>query len=236
MNRLREFVRLPTGWIWAGGLEAFKFGRGGEGSTRCAGLMLLIVLAQHADDQDGHARMTYDDLRLATGLSRAKIAFGLAVAEGHGLIARVPEQGASVYRLVGYDQTQGWAKLPASALYDRGGRLRAFHGIGVRGKASLDAVKLFLLCLAMRNNASNVAEVGYDVIARRAGIARGDIARAKSLLIAHGLLLIEAQPMGYGARTGSHLYRIPQLDRHVHAGTRDYAASRGLDPVDSVEF
>jgi DNA-binding transcriptional ArsR family regulator len=112
---LQQWVRLPTGWIQSHGLQQFRWA-GAERSDNTAALMLLIPLAHRADHQSGIARLTYDQLGVATGLSRAKISGGLSVLGMHGLIARDIE-GRSTYQVCNYDPGRGWAKLPAKRLY-----------------------------------------------------------------------------------------------------------------------
>jgi hypothetical protein len=72
MTEPRDWARLPSRWIENGGLKNFKWRRDGEGSANVAALMMLAVIAHHAD-QSGAATLTYDDLSdLLGGLSRAK--------------------------------------------------------------------------------------------------------------------------------------------------------------------
>jgi hypothetical protein len=72
---MRDWVRLPTGWIRDHGLTEFRWA-GPDKADHTAALMVLAVIAHHADDQSGIARRTYDQLGAATGLSRAKISGG----------------------------------------------------------------------------------------------------------------------------------------------------------------
>lgn len=68
-TKLLPFSRLPSRWITDGGLKAFKWSaRDGANST--AALLVLAVIVHHAD-QAGLATLTYDQLTMATGISRS---------------------------------------------------------------------------------------------------------------------------------------------------------------------
>ena len=73
---MRQWVKLPSTWIEEGGLSAFKW-RVGQGASETAALMALMVIAHRANLEDGIARATYDNLMIATGISRTKISDGL---------------------------------------------------------------------------------------------------------------------------------------------------------------
>lgn len=124
-----------------------------------AALMALTVIAHHVTNRTGLVRLTYNAMCHATGLSRAKLARGLAVLEAQKLIEREPE-GRSTLQLVAYNREYGWAKLPAKSMY-RAGEITAFHDFTLRNPVELDALKLFLLLIAMRDSATNFAKIGY---------------------------------------------------------------------------
>jgi hypothetical protein len=143
---MKSWVKLPTGWIEAGGLTSFRW-RQGEGSANVAGLMLLAVIAHHADDERGIAQVTYDRLQAATDLSRAKISNGLSALVDRGLIERLGVQ--STYRIADFDPARGWGKLPARGLY-RKDAIPAFHEFRLRRRTELDALKLYYGIVARR--------------------------------------------------------------------------------------
>lgn len=189
MTRIRQhWVKLPTAWIQSGGLTKFKWAKS-VGSDNVAALMLLLVISHHVERERGFATMSYDEMSSWTGLSRAKVAAGIRCLRAHNLIKSVDDQRGR-YRLVGYDETSGWAQVPARGLYV-GERILAFSGFHLRRKAELDALKLYLLFAARRNNGSNVAIIGNAKIEEQAGITRNDIKTAQSLLAAAGLIHVE---------------------------------------------
>lgn len=140
---LKKWVRLPSRWIENEGLAKLRWSVAGQGANNIAALMALTAIAHSADGDTGVAKTTYDELCAATGLSRAKLSYGLDVLENLQVIERL-EQGRSRYRLANYDPYAGWAKLPARSMYS-GDRIAAFQEFRLRRIVELDALKLFFL-------------------------------------------------------------------------------------------
>jgi hypothetical protein len=118
---LLKFVRLPNDWIERHGLKQFSWSASGVAAL--AALMTLMVIAQHADQETGEARMTYNDLQRATGLSRTTIAGGLGILEG----VLIDRKGQSNFTLRNFDQFRGYALMPAKPLYSTKGRVLFFR-------------------------------------------------------------------------------------------------------------
>ena len=212
----RKWVNLPSTWIEEHGLKTFKWKDGGSDNT--AALMVLIVIAHHAEAGTGIAKVTYEDLHAATSISRAKISRGLNLLEDRGIIKRW-QDGRSSFQLVGYDLTGGWCKLPAQPLYV-GDLVEAFAYFTLRNKTELNALKLYLLFAARRGRDTNLANISLDKITEYAGVRRYEIKAATSLLASLSLAYIERLPSlanGYGV---ANAYRLAGLDTSVHMGTR----------------
>ena len=140
---MRHWVRVPSMWIEDGGLKELQWTNAkGSGSDNIAALMALAPIAHNAD-QDGLAKCTYDQLSLATGLSRAKVSAGLSVLAALGLIEREPS-GRSTFQLANYQVAGGWSKLPARRMYGSG-RIIAFEHFHLRTMTELHALKLYYL-------------------------------------------------------------------------------------------
>ena len=188
--------------------------------------MTLTVVAHHANEENGIARLTYDELCSATGLSRAKLSNGLDVLERIGVVNRTPE-GRSTYELSNFDPRAGWAKLPAKCMYSSE-RILAFDDFRLRQATELNALKLFFLFVARRGRDTNMANIGFDKIEDYTGIERPKIKAATSLLAAHSLVYIEHLPRQTNEIGVFNAYRIVGLDSYVHMGTR----GRGMGEVD----
>jgi hypothetical protein len=219
---MRNWVRLPSQWIDDDGLWDFQWGGGAPAGSDCAAaLMVLAPIAHHADDE-GLARCTYDQLSLATGLSRSKIANGLSVLNEFDLIDRAPS-GRSTFKLSKYNERGGWSKFPARPLY-AGGRITAFEHFTLRTMTELHALKLYYLFARRRSNDTNMAHISYEKIEEYTWIDRAKIRRAISLLAAVGLVHVERTPSTLNDYGMANAYRLAHLDPYVHLGTR------GRDP------
>jgi hypothetical protein len=213
----REWVRLPTDWIMQDeGLRRLRWTQD-TGSNNVAALMSLAVIAHHAEDESGNAKLTYDTICAATGLSRAKVAGGLAVLEKLEVVNR-NGLGRSVYSLANYRLQGGWGKLPADGLY-RGGRIDAFEEFYLRRLVELNALKIYFLVVAARNNGTNLAHIGYEKISQHTGIAQNKIKQATSMLAAVGLVYVEHVPSRESEFGISNAYRLAHLDSYRHMGT-----------------
>lgn len=216
MKGMKEWIMLPTGWIRDGKLTAFRW-TGGGGSANTAALMSLICIA-HAIDDTGETKLTYDQMCLATGLSRAKLSEGLSVLAERGLIERSPS-GRSTFRLVSFNPKAGWGKLPAKRLYRKDGQITGFEDFKLRHPVELAALKIYLLIVAFRANATNLTHLSYDKFEELAGIERSRIKKALSLLINAGLIHIERAPSTANDHAMSNSYRLVGLDPYRHLGT-----------------
>lgn len=217
-----EFVRLPVAWIADNRLKEFKWANGGRGADEVAALMTLVAVAHCADQENGRARLTYDELTKRTTLSRAKVSRGLTVLEARNLITRRIDGRRSDVGLTNYERDRGWAKLPVKSMY-AGGRIRAFDEFSLRRVVELDAMKLFFLFAARRDRKSNLANISYDTIEGYTGIARQRIKSATSLLAALSMVYVEQTPSTHSDFGVSNAYRIVGVESHIHMGTRGRA-------------
>jgi hypothetical protein len=213
--KMRDWVRLPTGWIVTGGLANLRW-EAQKGADNAAALMSLGVIAHHADDETGVSQITYDQVCAATGLSRAKISAGLKILAEMKLIER-RTNGRSSIRLADYDRTKGWGKLPARKMYSAG-YIPAFSDFSLRRPAELNALKLYYAVVAFRNNDTNVAQISYDSIEKHTGIDRAKIKGGLNVLAANGLVHIEYLPASTVGHV-SNAYRLAHLDPYSHMGT-----------------
>ncbi len=216
MSRLKNWTKLPTNWIEDRGLVAIKWGKG-EGSSNIAALMLLAVIGHYFDEDALSSEVTYNTFAIATGLSRTKISHGITALEEHGIIERL-ENRQSNYRLMNFDPSAGWGKLPANRLYHNG-MITAFQEFHLRKKVELDALKLYFAIIARRDNDSNLARMNYDTIEDYAGIPRNRIKSAISLLAANSLIHVEHVASTVSEYGIANAYRLSHLDPRRHMGS-----------------
>jgi hypothetical protein len=130
-------------------------------------IALSIRLNQSQKDmvfEKGQARgtcvaVTYKDLRHMTGLAKATISQALMLLEGFGALSVERAGRASSYRLIGLDVAGGWCQLPQSWLLNRDGTLKLKKL--PRNRLALNALKAYLLLMALRDRQLNTAAVSY---------------------------------------------------------------------------
>ncbi|WP_158750566.1 hypothetical protein [Acidobacterium sp. S8] len=218
---MNKWVRLPSGWIEAQGLRKLRWGKhGGSGST--AALMVLAPIGHFANPVDGVAQLTYDQLQVATGLSRAKISEGLGLLTELEIIARSSDRRSTfAIQSYGPPEAGGWAKFPTRQMYNAAGNIIAFEDFKLRSRAELEALKLFYLFVARRANDTNMANISYDKIEDYTGIDRKRIKIALSVLTTNNMVHVEQLPRSSGDQGISYAYRVVGIDPHVHQGTRN---------------
>jgi hypothetical protein len=138
----------------------------------------------------GYARLSYGDFEKTVRLSRAKIAAGLKILETLGIVKINREEKTSVYQLVGYNPKEKWAKLPYRHFY-HDGCIKVFGEFHLRKKTELNALKIYLLLVAFRDNDSNFAIITYEKIRHYTGILENDIRSALSLLVNMNLVHVD---------------------------------------------
>lgn len=215
--RHHEWVRLPTQWIERKRLVEFTWIKG-QGGKQIAALISLIAIAHRTDDE-GIARMTYDEIEHVTGMSRATVAAGLDVLEKRGLLIREPE-GQSTFRLAEYKLSGGWAKLPAKGLYNRG-ELTFAQNFGKRNKGELFALKLYLLFVSRRDRKLNIAMLNYTSIMEYTGLQRHQIRQGLSVLTLNGMIHVERLASWESNIGKANAYRLTHIDSYRHRGTTD---------------
>ena len=228
MTDLLQFTQLPTDWIRDKGLRAFKWAKG-QGSTSLAALMVLMALASRA--QKGRVKMSYREVASAAGISRAMVSAGLKLLIAQGIIVR--EEGQSNYLLTAFNPSGGWGKFPSKGLYgssEDSSRIGPLKDFRLRSSVELDALKLFFLFVAFRNNSSNMAHISYEKITEYTGVASHRIKAALSLLAVSGLVYTERVPSDNSFSGTANAYRIASLLSHHHLGT----TARGADTADFV--
>ncbi|MDX0439140.1 hypothetical protein GOD34_29015 [Sinorhizobium medicae] len=215
--RHHDWVRFPTEWIEQKRLHEFVW-RQGEGGSQIAALINLIAIA-HRTDEEGIARMTYDQIEFVTGMSRATVAAGLDILEKQDLLIREPE-GQSTYKLANFKLHEGWAKLPAKGLYDRGA-LGFAQNFGKRSKGELFALKLYLLFVSRRDRKLNLAMLNYTSITEYTGLQRHQIRQGLSVLTLNGLVHVERLASWESNIGKANAYRLTHIDSYRHRGTMD---------------
>jgi predicted transcriptional regulator len=131
------------------------------------------------------AQATYDELGLATALSRSLISQGLQRLQVLGLIRPEGSHQKRCYWII-WGGT-GWFKLPCQAIV-AGPVIVPFKNFTLRSKPELHAMKLYLYLAAVRDNGTPYSMASYETIYAKTGILERDIRKAISVLIGCGLI------------------------------------------------
>lgn len=214
----RPWMRLPSGWINHAGLRQLSWRHGGGGSDNTAALMTLTVIAHEVEDETGVARVTYDRICNLTGLSRAKLANGLNILKEIGVINSDSGEARSTYTLTNYNEG-AWGKFPVKSMYSAG-RIIAFDEFRLRRVVELDALKLFFLFIARRDQKTNLANIGYEKIEEYSAVRRVRIKSAISFLASLSLVYVEHLPSQSSAYGVSNAYRIVGIEPRINMATR----------------
>lgn len=222
------WVKLPTEWILNKEiliLRKFRW-QGADKSNYIAALMLYIAIAHHANrkitdelSEIGCAKLSYTKLGEITSLSRAKIAGGLKILLSNGLIEKNNLQKTNIFRIMNYEKKGGWAKLPANILYTESlNCIGPFMEFKLRQKNELNALKLYLLLVALRDNNKNRATPKYETISNYTGILRGNIRSAISLLVNLNMIHVEKYGDPDELEKRNNFYRIIGIENYRHSG------------------
>lgn len=158
--------------------------------------------------------VTFDDLRDMTGLAKATISTAIGLLQGFSAIDIHQEGRANLYELKGLDVDGGWCKLPQGWLVDRSGNLKIKEI--PRNRRSLNALKLYLLMLMLRDRKTNTTAVSFTTITLRTGIRREDIAMALGTLFTIQLLRLSPdRDIRHQLGDNSHRYSILGLGNTI---------------------
>lgn len=243
---MNHWAKMPSYWLRNRDnppLTGLKW-IGYRKSDHIAALMLYIVLVQHANTEPtpefpevGCSRLTYERLSEITGLSRAKISGGLGVLKELDAIAVELVGRSNRFQIKRFGEASGWAKLPAKGIYTKNLReIRAFHQFKLRSKTELNALKLYLIILATRDNSKNYAIISYDKICSYSGMNRADIRPAISLLVTLNLIHVDRAPSDLNQFSSVNMYRPCYLDSYNHPGTTGRQTEGSTEVRDFEEF
>nr|WP_279158003.1 hypothetical protein [Pseudomonas corrugata] len=215
-----RWAKMPNRWAMSGELNTF-----GEQNdpgnvdlvamnTSLAALKVYIAICTRANYKTGIARTTYPELSNLVGHSRNVIGRSLQVLEYGGYIRRDTGQprGGSLIYVERWLEDEGFAKIPKSWLYHGRGpkedqstenpettlvKLKAF---GLNKRISLQALKIYILLLAMRHRDfpkdDGLTVISYDKISHYTGVGRHAVSPAITLLMEMNLITFRSGDQG----------------------------------------
>lgn len=235
---MKEFVKMPSYWITdqeKPGLRQLNWG-GQNSAGKIAALMLYIAIAHNAkresDQLPAIAKLSYSDFEDIVGIGgRATISAGLKKLEELEIVKIDKRNRTNVYQLNEHPSKKGWAKLPYKHLY-LAEQIKVFAGFSLRRKTELNALKMYLLVAAFRNNISNHTVISYEKINLYTGIAENDIRGAISLLVVNDLIHVDRDLDEEDIAKSKNIYRLVGLKgRHLGNLSKDdlVPTSRNFD-------
>ncbi|MFQ3171365.1 MAG: hypothetical protein ACI9DG_001399 [Oleispira sp.] len=223
-GKIMEWVKLPTGWIREGGLRVITWKAHRSGGI--AALQILIALAHAGKRRDipisSEADMeavpiSYTSLSDTINVSRTLISKGKLILRQLDLIS---VEGAKPEKYtLNYLYDDKWGKLPMNSLINKSYKIRAFDNFKQRKKIELNALKIYLLIIAFRNDKTNYASISYPRIEELSGVDRNDIRNATSLLCSENMINISRSPAETTYEIHNKYYLQGISNRH-HLGTR----------------
>lgn len=224
---MNEWVKMPSNWIrFNSGLK--KFTRK-EMSNAISALIVYIALILRANQEPneefmepGYVSISYTVLQNMTGLSRALISRGLKKLVEENLINIHKNNKKNQYEVLEYDPSKGWGKLPKKYLYKEstGGEITFLNHFKLRHLTELNALKLYLLFIAFRDNKRNSARISYSKITEYTGVYPNNIRDALSLLVNLSLIQIDREVLPSDDKNPPNEYRIRGIDSRNHLGTQ----------------
>jgi hypothetical protein len=220
---MNDFAQIPTSWMKDDKphslLRDFKW-NSKEKSDYIASLLLYICIAQHIPRKREEISISYSQLSGLTSLSRAKISSGISILKDKEIIYVAGENKTNSYGLLWRENDKGWAKLPAKNMYNTDNSLiEPFKNFHLRRKTELDALKLYLILVAFRDEKSNSTVMRYETISDYTGIAMNDIKSASSFLVTQNMINVDKSAIDdYEQKRWRNSYRIIGIKNYRHAG------------------
>ena len=227
---METWVRLPTKWILNeeenSYLKSMRWNSKGANSHNTASLMVLLAIASNTSHREtrrnpqvGKVELSFTDLTNITSISRKLVSEGLKKLISAGLIEKNTLKKVNQYTLCG-DLQSGWGKLPAKKLYDqRVESIKAFKNFKLRSKVELNALKLYFLIVALRDNEANSSLMTYETITKYTAILRNDINPAISLLVSSEMVRVDKIESTKFEKAVVNSYRLVGINPYNHAGT-----------------
>lgn len=200
MKRM-NWAEMPSTWCTNGKLRALTWGRDNI-ATSIGALKIYILFCLQSSKQklNGQekiiADLSYDEIGEGTGLSRAVTARAIRKLQDHELIVCMGNSRQRKYEVVKTKPHGGWCKLPCKPIFGEGLKIKSFYQLHNRYQVELDALRLYVYLLSIRDNDEHYTKVSISKINEKTGIKVHEIPNAAALLQTIGLLS-KSEARGY---------------------------------------
>lgn len=182
--RNNTFCALPSKWIIDNGLKEFRLDSEGKIIAALKVLLTLnLVMDFHSKET---SRISYSDIERATHLSRPMIRIGLSILIEKNLISvscKKSENKGLTYKFTTHG-SNGWARIPRDKL------IAFLKGLRNRGRNSSASLKIYLTLASLRNNQSDITNIGYEKLREYTGLQSKDIRTAIETLFEYKMISV----------------------------------------------
>lgn len=190
-----------------------------------ATLRVYLAIAASIDRDARSAPLSWDLLEELTGLSRPMVSKGLSRAQDLGLLSADTTRRPHVYTLLD-DGTLEPGDLVLFCKVPKHLVLKELRALPTRGVAVLEALKLYVTLLTVRDRYQYVARIGHEKIVWWTGMQPRHVKRAVSMLVAHNFIHVtQAESEGTG-----HPFNEYQLLGFQTKGHDEAVATRSAAP------
>lgn len=184
---MMKWAKIPSVWIQKGGLKEFTAHR--DIVDKISAIKLFIIFCikmEHGKDGRFTCSLTYEQLTEIASLSRSSVRKGLIFLDSKNII--YSEGVRNKVYIINNVGLSGWCKIPIKALMKNADEIEPFKILFNRYGHELNALKLYLYLLAIRDNDSAFSEVSIGKITTRTGISAKEVRVAFSFMQTMGLL------------------------------------------------
>lgn len=184
---MMKWIKMPSKWIQNGKLADFTAHR--DVAKKISAIKIFIIFCikmEHGKDGRFTCSLTYDQLTALASLSRTSVRKGILFLEENKII--LSEGVKRKLYIVNNVGVSGWCKVPTKALMNNADEIEPFKILFNRYDHELNALKLYLYLLSIRDNESGFSEVSIGKISIRTGIHIKEVRRSFSFLQTLSLL------------------------------------------------
>lgn len=188
-----NWAEMPSTWCTNGKLKELTWGKN-DTAASIGALKIYILLCLLGSKQKLQGKdkiisdLSYDEIGEGTGLSRAVIARSIKKLQEHGLIVCMGNARQRKYEVVKTKPNGGWCKLPCKPIFGEGLKIKPFYQLHNRYQIELDALRLYLYLLSIRDNDEPYTKVSLAKVIEKTGIQLHEVPNAAALLHTIGLL------------------------------------------------
>lgn len=197
------WAKMPCSW--QNQADVHKALREAPAGEAIAALKLYIALCLKANfkkkldvPSEGCVKKSITELSKLIKTSRPMVIRGLRLLEKLKIIESLGGR-PTTYKILGYESSKYWAKLPLTYLYKNKQRkeITLIAHLPNRTIATLEALQMYLYIASIRDKSSDKANVTYEKLCSVLNLTRNAVSRAISLLTSFDLVTVRNEAFDY---------------------------------------